>query len=312
MITKSKFKSAWWLPGPHLQTLWPTLMRRKIPLDLTRERIELPDGDFIDLDWVSFEKKDAPLVIVLHGLEGSIHSQYARGILRTLQKAGNRAVLMHFRGCSGEHNRLPRAYHSGETKDIATIVNILKNRTPDVPIYAIGYSLGGNVLLKWLGETQNENPLDKAVAISVPFELNKLADKMNTGFSKIYQRHLLNLLIQKFKDKHKLDRIHEVKSFWDFDNHFTAPLHGFKDAMDYYLQSSSRQYLKNIQKPTLIIHAENDPFMTLDVIPQNSDLSQYITLEISNSGGHVGFVSGIVPGLGKYWLEERISNFLKS
>lgn len=311
MIRKSNFKSAWWLPGPHLQTLWPTLMRRKIPLNLTRERIELSDGDFIDLDWVSFEKKDAPLVIVLHGLEGSIHSKYARGILRTLEQSGYRAVLMHFRGCSGEHNRLPRAYHSGETKDIATIVNLLKIRSPHVPFYAVGYSLGGNVLLKWLGETQHENPLDKAVAISVPFELDKLADKMNTGFSKIYQRHLLNRLTKKFKAKYQLERIDLVKNFWDFDNHFTAPIHGFKDAMEYYLQSSSRQYLKNIQKPTLILHSEDDPFMTPEVIPSNSDLSQFVTLEISSSGGHVGFVGGKIPGLGKYWLEEQIANFLK-
>ncbi len=311
MIIKSKFKSAWWLPGPHLQTLWPTLMRRKINLDLRRERIELPDGDFIDLDWISTENKNSPIVIVLHGLEGSIHSKYARGILRTLQESGYRAVLMYFRGCSGEPNRLLRAYHSGETSDFASVIQILKMREPHTPISAVGYSLGGNVLLKWLGETQDKNPLEKAVAISVPFELHKLADKMNAGFSRIYQNHLLKRLIKKFKAKLGFEKVKGISSFWDFDNQITAPLHGFKNAMDYYQQSSSRQFLKNIQKPTLILHAVDDPFMTSNVIPKSAELSNHVILELSSSGGHVGFVTGLIPGLGKYWLEKRISQFLK-
>ena len=318
MIIQSKFKPAWWLPGPHLQTIWPTFMRRNILLDLFRERIELPDGDFIDLDWVNTENKNAPIVLVLHGLEGSIESKYARGVLKALNKNGFRPVFMHFRGCSGEHNRFVTSYHSGHTSDLAYIVNLLKTREPNSEISAVGFSLGGNVILKWLGETNVNNPLKNAVTVSVPFDLHEVTNKLDTGFFKIYQRRLLNSLTKKVKDKAKNNsllknstNLNDIRSFWDFDNKITAPLFGFKDAMDYYQQSSCRQYLKNIERPTLILHAANDPFMTQEVIPTNNELSEQVSLEISRSGGHVGFVYGIFPGLSKYWLDERIPKFLK-
>ena len=247
MIISSKFKPAWWLPGSHLQTLWPALMRRKIKITLSRERLELPDGDFLDLDWVT-PRSQGLLVIILHGLEGSIDSAYAKGMLRALHQSGCHAVFMHFRGCSGEHNRLPRAYHSGDTGDLAYVVKVLRQREPLTPISAIGYSLGGNVLLKWLGETGENNPLSCAVAVSVPFLLNKLSDKINSGFSSIYQWHLLRQLRKKLTQKFTkitspIDSslIKNTKNFWDFDDKVTAPLHGFNDVHDYYARSSARQ-----------------------------------------------------------------------
>ncbi|HED16244.1 MAG TPA: alpha/beta fold hydrolase, partial [Gammaproteobacteria bacterium] len=165
MIPQSKFKPAWWLPGPHLQTIWANRIRPKPAITLKRERIELDDGDFIDLDWN--DQQGGPLILILHGLEGSSNSNYAAGILRSFSQRGWTAVLMHFRGCSGEPNRLARRYHAGETDDLTLILELLRQRYPDRPVFAVGYSLGGNVLLKWLGETGENNPLSAALAISV-------------------------------------------------------------------------------------------------------------------------------------------------
>jgi predicted alpha/beta-fold hydrolase len=187
------FKPAWWLPGPHLQTLWPTICRRPIKnIVLKRERFELPDGDFVDLDWVGNTK--GPIVLILHGLEGSIHSPYAKGMLQALQQRGWRGVFMHFRGCSGEFNRLPRGYHSGDTHDVSAVITSIRNREPSVPLAAIGFSLGGNVLLKWLGELAEQNPLKAAVAVSVPFELHKTAKRVQEGFSHVYELHFMRSL----------------------------------------------------------------------------------------------------------------------
>ncbi len=319
MITSSNFKPAWWLPGSHLQTLWPTLRRKNINIPLVRERLELPDGDFIDLDWIDKDNKQKPLVIVLHGLEGSIDSAYAKGIMHALQQSGYRVVFMHFRSCSGEPSRLPRLYHSGETSDLAFVIKTLIQRDKKAPYAAVGFSLGGSVLLKWLGETKTDNPLSCAVAISVPFLLEKVADRMDSGFSKVYQWHLLRKLRHKVVNMSRdvalpinVKDIQQVNNFWSFDHMVTAPLHGFSSVKDYYARASVRKYLKDINIRTLIIHAINDPFMTPDAIPHDDELSPNIILDILKSGGHVGFVSGLVPGRGKYWLEQRIPEFIQN
>lgn len=316
MYIESKFKPAWWLPGPHLQTLWPTLTRRRVKLPLRRERLELPDKDFIDLEWLEGGK--GPIVVLLHGLGGNIESPYATGVIRALSKSGWRALFMHFRGCSGVINRLPRSYHSGDTGDLAYVVNLLKQRHPNVPIAAVGFSLGGNVLLKWLGETGEQNPLACAAAISVPFELSTAAHKIRHGFSRLYQwwmmREMHRHVIRKFsKTDHSIDvdEIKKLNNFWKFDDKITAPLHGFSGAHEYYFKSSAKRFLKHIKVPTLIIHAADDPFMTPDVMPEHHELSESITFELSKYGGHVGFVSGTIPGKAKYWLEERIPEYLK-
>jgi predicted alpha/beta-fold hydrolase len=307
-----KFKPAWWLPGPHLQTLWPALLRRKKVLSIRNERLELADGDFLDLGWVG--EGAAPLVLILHGLNGSINSHYVNGLLHLIQQKGWRGVLMHFRGCSKEPNRLAKSYHSGETGDLSTVITEILRREPSVQLYVVGYSLGGNVLLKALGTAINK-PIKAAVAVSVPFELDKTANHISKGIAKIYQWHLVKDLIAKYKQKFKTTQspsncnINKLNSFWKFDNAVTAPLHGFKNAADYYQQSSSRQYLHNIKIPTLIIHAKNDPFTPLSSLPGPDDISDQVLLELCDTGGHVGFVSGKYPWNATYWLEHKILNF---
>lgn len=316
-MDKNAFKPAWWLPGAHLQTLWPTLCRKSLKgLNLERERFELPDGDFIDLVWAG---RKGPIVVILHGLEGSVHSPYAQGMLAAITNNQWRGVFMHFRGCSGEPNRLPRSYHSGETNDLATVIYHLSKREPGVPIAAVGFSLGGNVLLKWLGETGEKNILNAAIAISVPFELEKVSRHVQKGFSKVYQWHFLNCLrkrlgkkFQQYPVEMELPDLYSLKTLWDFDEKITAPLHGFKSVEEYYLRSSSRQYLKKIQVPTLLVQSKDDPFMTQDVIPNCQELSEKVNLELTSGGGHVGFVAGKYPWRTEYWLEKRVPEFLKS
>jgi len=312
-----EFKPAWWLPGSHLQTLWPAVCRRDVKLALERERIELPDGDFIDLDWVN-KNKTGPIVMILHGLEGSIKSHYAKSLMQRIAENNWRGVFMHFRGCSGEPNRLPRGYHSGETNDVKNVVGYILDREKDGKLAVIGISLGGNVLLKWLGETGDNNPLSAAIAVSAPFELHKAANRIQRGFSKFYQwyfiRCLRNRLSEKFGSEPTsldLSILEKVNTMYEFDEKITAPLHGFASADEYYSTASSRQYLRSIQVPTLILHAEDDPFMSSDVIPEEDELSSRVTLEVTKNGGHVGFVSGKYPWKPEYWLDLRIPEFLK-
>jgi len=310
------FKPAWWLPNPHLQTLWAALVRRKIPIPIRSERLELPDGDFLDLAWV--DRNEGPIIIVLHGLNGSIHSSYVRGILQAIKQQGWRGVLMHFRGCSGLPNRLARSYHSGDTSDLQYVITELVKREPKTPLYAVGYSLGGNVLLKWLGESGINNPLRAAAAISIPFEVGKTSDYLNTGFSRLYQWKLLHELLKSDRRKFKKMTPHhdkqtkKIQNIREFDDTITAPLHGFKNAEDYYIQSSSRQYLASIKIPTLVLHALDDPFTPLNAIPNALEVSPAVTLELTNQGGHVGFVAGKYPWHPTYWLEEKIVRYIES
>lgn len=323
--TKNSFTPAWWLRNPHLQTLWPHLLRFKLRVETRRERLELPDGDFVDLNWtlnsgtVPDATYNSPIVIVLHGLQGSVRSSYASGLLRAIENMGWRGVFMHFRGCSGEPNRLARCYHAGETEDFATLVEVLRQREPHTPLAAVGFSLGGNVLLKWLGEIGERAPLQAAVAVSVPFDLANSVRRINQGLSRAYQLRLLrglrNSIQQKFKHiatPENLGDLRRLRSIRDYDGNVTAPLHGFADADDYYTRSSSRQYLKNIRVPTLILHAADDPFMTAQAIPEFNELSSSTRLELSKRGGHLGFVGGKYPWKPDYWLEARIPEFLRA
>ncbi|MCK5395376.1 MAG: hydrolase [Gammaproteobacteria bacterium] len=308
------FKPAWWLPSPHLQTLWPAFFKKRHSLDLIPEQVELDDGDFVDLCWS--KKTSDRTVLVLHGLEGSLDSHYANGIMYQLERSGYKAVFMYFRGCSGRINRLPRAYHSGDTGDIEAVVEHIKNKTGHYPYGIVGYSLGANALLKWLGETGGNNPIQKAVAVSVPFTLHDAAKRLEKGVSKIYREHLLSSLkttyIEKFKQiTSPLDvEVKQLKSFWEYDDKVTAPLHGFAGAKDYYERSSSRQYLKDIQVPTRIIHALDDPFMYRTTVPDEKELSRFINFLPVKHGGHVGFVSGNTPFSAYSWSEKKVIEFL--
>ena len=313
-IVPADFTPAWWLSGPHAQTVWPAMIRRTRPVPLTRERLELPDGDFVDIDWTG---RFGPIVVILHGLQGSSRSPHVQGLLAAFCRRGWRGAVMHFRGCSGEPNRLPRTYHSGETGDIGYVVRELRARHPATPIAAVGYSLGGNVLLKWLAEHGPEAELAAAVAVSVPFLLSRAADRLECGFSRVYKRHFIadlqRTVLEKFRHRPGPLDIGAVRREWTFrgfDERVTAPLHGFRNAEHYYDTASCRQYLCGVVRPTLIVHALDDPFMTPDVVPRREELAPSIRLELSASGGHVGFVEGNAPWSARYWLEDRIPCFL--
>ena len=302
----ASFQPAWWLG--------PTLCRHRPRLAIQYERLELPDGDFVDLAWTG--PSEGPVVLILHGLEGSLNSHYARGLLKRLALQGFRGCFMHFRGCSGEPNRLARSYHSGDTGDVELVAERLSARLATPLRGVVGFSLGGNVLLKWLGERGDAAPVQRAVAVSVPFRLNDAALRLEHGISRIYQQHLIRRLQKKFRDKFSrmpcpLDiDLDSLTNFRQFDDRVTAPLHGFADVDDYYDRSSSRQFLRAIRVPTLVLHARDDPFMYPETAPIDQELADCVHLEIAAHGGHVGFVGGGVPGKARYWLDDRILAWL--
>ena len=303
------------MPGRHLQTLYPSLFRQRRPPSLQRERLELPDGDFLDLDWTA--PTQGARVLILHGLEGSIESHYAGGLLSRLSAAGYNAGLLYFRGRSGTPNRLPRSYHSGDTGDLEFVVRHLHGQFPQQPLAVIGFSLGGNVLLKWLGESDTRAGIQQAIAISVPFDLDAAARQLDRGISRIYRNHLLGRMRAAVRRKAAfhpppwpLERLDELRSFRAFDDAITAPLHGFSDVDDYYARASSRQFLKSIRVPTVILQSADDPFLPASALPQSGDLGPDVILELSPHGGHVGFITGNRPFSPRYWLEQRILELL--
>ncbi len=311
-IVASDFRPAWWLPGPHLQTQWPSFARRRSTPPLTKVRVELADGDFIDL---AIAGDGARRVLVIHGLEGNLESHYAGSMITALVDAGFQAIFMHLRGCSGEPNRMDRAYHSGSSDDLAAVLEFLERTPEGLPAAAIGYSLGGNLLLKYLGETGSPR-LQVAIAVSVPFVLRDAALRMNIGASRIYRRYLIDKLKQGYRVKFanrpsplRID-LDGINDFFAFDDCITAPLSGFDGVEDYYARCSSRQFLRSIDTPTLILHARDDPFMFEETVPSEQELGPGVTLELAEHGGHVGFVAGPVPWRPDYWLEGRILRFL--
>ena len=301
------------MANPHLQTILPAFRRVVVPARL-RMTIGTPDGDFLDLDWLG--DKGSGLVVLLHGLAGSSKSAYILGLQKALVNVGFRTVAMNFRGCSGRPNDRANVYHSGETGDIDQVVGRIRNKEPKIPVAAVGFSLGGNVLLKWLGEKAEKCDLFAAVSVSVPFQLDRCADRMDRGVSRVYRNYLLGRLRRYMAEKlqhleaRRLDEeagritalgdLSGIRSFWDYDDRVIAPLYGFKDALDYYEQSSSRSSLASIRVPTLLLQSIDDPFMTPETVPTSEELSSRVILEASPSEGHVGFVSGALPGTHHY------------
>lgn len=321
----SPFRPATWLPGGHLQTLFNPLLRKPPSLQRQRVRMTLSDGDYLDLDWHGSTQQSAPIAILLHGLTGSSASLYILGQQRALAAVGWRSVAVNWRGCSGEPNHTARAYHSGASDDLAEVVEHIHNLNPDQPLFAVGYSLGGNVLLKYLGERGVDSPLHAAVAVSVPFRLDQCADRLQVGFSRVYQSRFMRDMLAYVANKKRLFQhqgldaeyarldvlgsLDGMDSFWDFDGRITAPLHGFASAQDYYRRCSSRYFLGDIRLPTLIIQAQNDPFVYPHSLPESNELSASTEFELHQRGGHVGFVEGL-PWRPGYYLERRIPQWL--
>jgi predicted alpha/beta-fold hydrolase len=315
-----EFRAPWWLPSPHAQTIGGRLFRQPAAMPLKRERWTTPDDDFLDLDFAPPPKQDAPIVLLLHGLEGSALRGYAINTYRELAQRRIAAVGLNFRSCSGEPNRRARFYHSGETDDIRFVLRELRARHPQVPIGAIGFSLGGNALLKFLGEEGDSarELMTAAVAVSVPYELGVGADYLDTSrMGRFYTRIFLKPLVEKMVAKElllpsvcDLERARRARSFREFDDAITAPLHGFGGAHDYYTRSSSAQFIPAIRVPTLLLHAEDDPFLPMSAFPAGEVAgNRLVSALVQKEGGHVGFIYGS-PRSPRFWAEETAAGYL--
>ncbi|WGL58764.1 hydrolase [Pigmentibacter sp. JX0631] len=314
-----KFKAAWWLKNRHLQTLYPVVFSARKKIILKRERIQLDDGDFLSLDWSQNYDPKRPIILFLHGLEGSSQSPYIQRMMKIAMNKNYNAVCLNFRGCDGETNVKLKSYHAGEIGDLNSVVKkLISEVTAEQKIYLVGFSLGANVLLKWLAESELSGFIAKAIAVSVPFELAGSADALGKGFSRAYEWWLLKCLKQSLERKKSIFLQHNftyneknIKSFWEFDNLITAKINGFKDVFDYYEKSSSRQFIKKIKVNTLIVHAKDDPFLMQENIPKVNEINDSVKLEITKNGGHLGFVEGFIPFFPKYWIDNRIYEFIE-
>ncbi|HEX6136382.1 MAG TPA: alpha/beta fold hydrolase [Casimicrobiaceae bacterium] len=311
------YRAPRWLAGGHAQTIWPYRLRRP-PVPLRRERVETADGDFWDFDWLDRKTApEAPLVALFHGLEGGSASHYSRALLTALARRGWRGVVPHFRGCGGEPNRLPRAYHSGDHAEIASMLAAIRARVAPARLYAVGVSLGGSALLNWLGRSGGDaaRTLTAAAAVSAPLDLMAAGIAINRGFNRVYARHFLSTLRPKslaiaarFPGLLDPARIRRARTMWEFDDVVTAPLHGFEGTRDYWTRASSKPWLAAIRVPTLVINARNDPFVPASSLPTPPDVSRFVTLEQPRHGGHAGFARGPFPG-NVDWLPARLLHY---
>jgi len=324
-------QSPWWLPERHSQTLWRRLSQHA-GIRQRRQRIELDDGDFIDVDWVDADVRsgsaDNPIIILLHGLSGCSGSAYIQSLQRLLQHRGFTSAAINFRGCSGEINRLARAYHSGCTEDVEEVYRALRRISGAKSFAFVGFSLGGNVLLKWLSELGIAEPIVAGVAISTPFSLASCAEELNTGVGRFYGHYFRRRLVRDVEAKRAYFRhsarhqgwqteleklealgdLRRLKSLWDFDDQVTAPLHGFAGAEDYYARCSSASVLGRIKVPVCLIQSANDPIVPSHVVPGVDALPAAVSLQLSAEGGHVGFTCARNP----FWLEERVLAAIQS
>ena len=317
------FRPAWWVPGPHAQTLWGKFARRSKPLPTRIERWSTPDDDFVDVLRLDSPSSYSARLFVLHGLEGTVRSHYVGGLLREAHARGWGADMLIFRGCGDEPNKATRFYHSGETGDLAFAVDRVLTEHPHADVVMCGVSLGGNVLLKWLGERSETVPerVRGAVAISVPFDLERGSRYISRGFSRVYERHFLRTLRRKAQAKLRrypglfdAFALNSARTLYEFDDIVTGPVHGFRDAHDYYTRSSSLHFLAHIRRPTLLLSARDDPFLpaaVLDEVTEIARTNSCLTVEFTVGGGHVGFVHGS-PWRPLYYAEYRTGEFLSS
>jgi len=317
--TPRLFTCSPWIRNPHLQTIGGKFCRPRLREILRREILPTTDGDFLAIDWMPDTSPLSPLVIVLHGLEGHTKRRYVTQAFSSLQAVGLQAVGLNFRGCSGSPNHSKRAYHSGETDDLLLLARNLKARFPQRPLMALGFSLGGNVLLKFLGETENEF-IEAAAAVSVPYDLAAGAKSLERDvMAKIYTMYFMRSLMQKMRSKESLlsdfidfHELSETLNIRAFDEMVTSPLHGFHGASDYYEKSSSSQFITSIRTPTLLIHSEDDPFLPPNKVPiKRIEMNKQLRLLLTQRGGHVGFIEGSHPKNFVFWAEQQASRFLK-
>lgn len=318
----SSFCPATGLVNRHFQTLAPVLLGCFQKIEYERQELLLPDGDFVDLDWLSIPVADTskPVLIIFHGLEGSSQSHYVKSLVMAVKNTDWHVVVMHFRSCSGRQNRKPRMYHSGETEDASFLIESIKQQFPFAPLFAVGYSLGGNMLLKLAGEQGSALRLDAMVVVSAPIKLNESTQYMVKGVSRFYQSYLLRSLKHKLLEKYPQ---HDYKSMIDldrsdivncsdirqFDDIFTSRMHGFNNAEDYYARCSAYPFIGSVSKPCLIIHADDDPIAPSCILPVKTTLPECVHLEVVSNGGHVGFLGGSILRP-RYWLADRILAYL--
>ena len=321
-LVASSYAAPLWLPGAHLQTIVPARFMRLPAVEYRRERWETPDGDFIDVDFALPESvgRFAPVLVMFHGLEGDSQSHYARSTMRWFADRGWRGVVIHFRGCSGEANRLPRAYHSGDSEEGDWVLRKVHARWAKAPLYAVGVSLGGNMLAKWTGEREHDASFVTAAAsIGSPLDLAAGGAALGRGFNMIYTRMFLVTLkskalakLQQFpdiaRDGEYTQRLRASRNLYEFDNEYTAPLHGFRNTEDYWDRASGKPWLRSVRIPLLVLNARNDPFVPAPSLPQPQDVSPLVELEQPAQGGHIGFARGPWPGRIDF-IAERLHRF---
>ncbi len=316
-LSLNPYRAPAWLPGGHAQTIWPVL-RKPAPPPYRRERWDTPDGDFIDVDWLATpEAADAPLVVLFHGLEGSSASHYAGALMHALARRGWGGAVPHFRGCSGAPNRLPRAYHSGDSAEIDWVLRRMRALFPQRTLFASGVSLGGNALLKWAGEQEGAacDVVQAVAGVCAPLDLTAAGRALQQGFSLVYAKHFLGTLkanagakLARFPGLFDEARMRAARNLYEFDDAVTAPVHGFRDAGDYWRRASSKPWLGGIRLPALVLNALNDPFLPRRALPAAQQVAASVTLDYTEGGGHVGFVAGAFPGH-LDWLPQRLLSF---
>lgn len=326
MSASRPYRAAWWLPDPHTATLWGRVGRREPVANTRLLTWDTPDGDFVQVVRMEnpLASPSAPRVLLLHGLEGGTHSHYAKAMFREAAARGWGADMLLYRTCGSVPNRLPRSYHSGETGDPAFVIDRLGQEFPDAPLGVFGVSLGGNVLCKLLGEWGADAPphVQGAVAMSAPFDLARASRHIGRGFGTVYERSFLRSLVPKALGKigrhaelEALRNVADARTLWEFDDRFTAPLHGFESAADYYARASSLPYLARIRVPTLLLSAVDDPFLPAEVLQDVRNVARdnpALTIEFPARGGHVGFTGGRWPWRPWYYGEWRTAEFLGS
>jgi hypothetical protein len=317
---RSLYVAPGWLPGGHLQTIVPA---RLVPLprvSYRRERWDTPDGDFIDVDFALTEPADvaAPLLVLFHGLEGDSQSHYSRSLMHDAADRGWRGMVVHFRGCSGEPNRLPRAYHSGDSDEGDWVLRRVHARFPSAPLYAVGVSLGGNMLAKWLGErAEDAQFVTAAASVGSPLDLAAGGAALARGFNRVYTQMFLATLkpkalakLLRFPGVAKEDRLRSSRNLYEFDNEYTAPVHGFRNTDDYWNRASGKPWLQGVRVPHLVLNALNDPFVPAASLPRADQVSRYVRLEQPAGGGHIGFARGALPGRLDF-LPQRLHEFFR-